>query len=464
VVEVPSGIEIVSTVRGTTTRRLGKDCRPFTAAQQREVLSARGQLDWSAEASSADAKKASEGELERLRRYLGRAGHDEIVEFRDRPMLEALRLLENGKLTNAGALLLLGADDMAEVLPQHDFSYQYRSSPGTEATSLSRGRRPLLAAVEFLLETVEARSEQRPLAMAGGVQLELVDYPARAVRELLVNAFIHRSYQAGGSTDIEHSPESLVIASPGGLVAGVTSDNILTHPSTPRNRLLSEVVAMCRLAEKTGQGIDRAYREMLVAGKSPPTIDDDGLQVRAILQGGIGNDAFVRFVQSLPSRVARDVEVLLALSLLRDRTSVDASRLAESIQRTQPEAQAVLSRMASDPIALLEPTRRTLRKAFPSYRLRNAPLAELARAVTYRRRTLDDIDAKVVEHVEEYGFVTNRTLQRLFDIQLYAARNMLTDLRDRGIIEKIGQARGGPGVRYGPGPKFPGERQAELPL
>src|SRR4051794_28261401 len=109
VVEVPSGIEIVSTVRGTTTRRLGKDCRPFTAAQQREVLSARGQLDWSAEASSADAKKASEGELERLRRYLGRAGHDEIVEFRDRPMLEALRLLENGKLTNAGALLLLGA-------------------------------------------------------------------------------------------------------------------------------------------------------------------------------------------------------------------------------------------------------------------------------------------------------------------------------------------------------------------
>jgi hypothetical protein len=29
-------------------------------------------------------------------------------------------------------------------------------------------------------------------------------------------------------------------------------------------------------------------------------------------------------------------------------------------------------------------------------------------------------------HVQEYGFVTNRTLQRLFDRDLFAARNMLS--------------------------------------
>lgn len=46
-------------------------------------------------------------------------------------------------------------------------------------------------------------------------------------------------------------------------------------------------------------------------------------------------------------------------------------------------------------------------------------------------------------------------LQRLFDRDLYAARNMLHDLRERGLLEKLGTARGGTGVRYGPGPKFP---------
>jgi ATP-dependent DNA helicase RecG len=111
--------------------------------------------------------------------------------------------------------------------------------------------------------------------------------------------------------------------------------------------------------------------------------------------------------------------------------------------------------MAEDDVALLEPTRRTLRRPFPSYRLRNEPLAALARAVGYRRRTIDQLDQKVIEHVREYGFVTNRTLQRLFDRDIYAARNLISDLRERGLLEKVGTARGGPGVRYGPGPKFP---------
>lgn len=65
------------------------------------------------------------------------------------------------------------------------------------------------------------------------------------------------------------------------------------------------------------------------------------------------------------------------------------------------------------------------------------------------------MDAKVVEHVQEYGFVTNKTIQRIFDLGLYPARNLLTDLRDRQILDKIGDARGGPGVKYGPGVKLP---------
>jgi ATP-dependent DNA helicase RecG len=379
--------------------------------------------------------------------------------------VEALRLTgPDRRLTHAGLLLLTDEEELARHLPQYGYSYQFRPTPGSEATSRLRGRRPLLAAAELLLETVAVRSEERPLNLSGGTQVSLVDYPDRAVRELVVNGLIHRSFQADGTVDIEHSPESLVIASPGPLVAGVTSENILTHPSTPRNRLLAEVVSLCRLAERTGQGIDRAYREMLSAGKEPPSIEDSGLHVRAVLEGGIGNDAFVRFVHSLPEALARDLDVLLALALLRNRASLDAPRLAAVNQRSTAEAQQVLVRLADPRIGLLEPTRRTVRKAFPSYRLRSAALAELAHAVTYRRRTLDDTDAKVVAHIDEYGFVTNKTLQRLFDVHVYTARNMLADLRARGIVEKIGEARGGPGVRYGPGTDFPGRRQPQLPV
>jgi ATP-dependent DNA helicase RecG len=199
---------------------------------------------------------------------------------------------------------------------------------------------------------------------------------------------------------------------------------------------------------------------MLRAGKTPPQIEDLNSRVRASLSGGIGNDAFIRFVRDLPAELGGDVDVLIALSLLRDAKSIDAAKLAEAIQRSPMEAQEVLTRLADGEPALLEATRRTLRRPFPTYRLQNQPLVDLARAVTYRRRTtLDGIDEKVIDNVSEYGFVTNKTLQRLFDIDVYAARNMLSDLRDRELLEKIGKARGGPGVKYGPGKKFPKKRR-----
>lgn len=456
IISVIEGIELYANAKGLATRRLGVECLPFPPEQQVEVRRARGQIDWSAEEADASIDELSQVEFERVRRLLSRSGREELATLREQALLEAMRLVTTrGKLTNAAVLIFGSEDVLRRAIPSHGYSYQYRPSPGSEATHATRGNRAIPAAVETLLDLVEVRVEIRPINLAGGIQLSLTDYPSSAVREVVVNALVHRDFPRSGSVDMEHAPERLAIQSPGGLVSGVTPDNILTHPSTPRHRLLGETVALLRLAERTGQGIDRAYREMLRVGKEPPRIEDDGLSVRATLPGGIGNDAFVRFVRDLPDSSSADVEVLITLALLRSTATIDAPRLAQAIQRTPTEAQEVLTRMAAPDSGLLEPTRRTLHKPFPAYRLRNEPLAALARAVSYRRRTIDQIDEKVIEHVQEYGFVTNRTLQRLFDRDLYASRNMLNDLRDRGLLEKMGTARGGPGVRYGPGPKFP---------
>lgn len=459
-IDVLPGVTPHSNAKGAATRRLGTDCLPFTPEQQREVLAARGQIDWSAESAGIGIDDLSQAEFERIRKLLDAAGREQIAQLRDRPLLEAMRLLaEDGSVTRAGALLLCSEEVLRTAISTYGYSYQHRPSPGSEASFRLRGSRPIPAATEVLLETTEARTEVRPLNLAGGVQLTLSDYPRDAVREVVVNGLIHRSFEVDGTVDIEHSPERLLVVSPGGLVAGVTPDNILTHPSTPRHRLLAEAVSFLQLAERTGQGIDRAYREMLRLGKEPPRIEDDpAVAVRAILPGGVGNDAFVRYVRDLPGALSGDVEVLITLSLLRNSETVDAATLARAIQRPTADAQEVLARLADDTYGVLEPTRRTLRKAYPSYRLRNEPLAALARAVSYRRFTLDEIDAKVVEHVREYGFITNKTLQRLFDRDVYAARNMLADLRERQILQKEGDARGGPGVRYVAGSKFPGRK------
>jgi ATP-dependent DNA helicase RecG len=317
--------------------------------------------------------------------------------------------------------------------------------------------RPLLDGVERLLDAVATRSTVHPLNLAGGAQLALVDYPAGAVRELVVNAFIHRNYEATGTVEVEQSPDGLDVWSPGGLVAGVTEHNILTHPSTPRNRLLTETVALLGVAERTGQVIDRAYRELLRLGKQPVVVTDSGAAVRARIEGGRGNDPFARFVAGLAEDRQGDLDTLITLSVLCQRRTVSPKVLAGALQRTAPEAAAVLARLASEDGALAEPTRRG-----GTFRLSPEALVGLGRAVRYHAAVGGDFDVKVAGHLAEYGTITNRTLQRLFDLSVWGARDVLRDLQQRGIVQKVSAARSGPGVQYGPGPNLPKSRRSRL--
>ena len=52
----------------------------------------------------------------------------------------------------------------------------------------------------------------------------------------------------------------------------------------------------------------------------------------------------MKFVRDLPDALSGDAEVLITLALLRGTSTVDASRLAQAIQRTPTDAQEVLAR------------------------------------------------------------------------------------------------------------------------
>lgn len=454
VISVPRAVAPHSNSSGTATRRLGTTCLPFTPDQQREVQIARGQIDYSSQDTDASIGDLSPIEFDRMRRLLRLTEKASLADLSEERLLEALRLVgSDGRIKVAGLVLLGTEEALGRLLPAYGYSYQYRRTQGTEAEARIRGRRPMLDAVDLLMDAAVARVRVHPLNLAGGVQLRLVDYPTDALRELVVNAFIHRSYEAPGTVDIEHTDDRLEVMSPGGLVAGVTPENILSYPSTPRNRLLTEIVEMLQVAERTGQGVDRAYRAMLRNGKEPPRFDDEVVLVRAALSGGAGNDYFARFVANLPESFARDVDVLLAFSWLRAKRALTAPDLARAIQRSVSDAQRVLAELAAE--HFIEPSARSARREFPIYRLRSETIASMSRALAYGHADATDRDQKVIDHVREYGFVTNRTMQRLFDTSISNARNMIAELRNRGILEKIGDARGGPGVKYGPGTKFP---------
>ena len=86
------------------------------------------------------------------------------------------------------------------------------------------------------------------------------DYPEEAIREALLNALVHRDYSFSGSIIINVNDKKMEFISLGGLLPGLSTDDIRIGISQPRNKNLAEVFHRLRLIESYGTGIRRIYK------------------------------------------------------------------------------------------------------------------------------------------------------------------------------------------------------------
>ncbi|MBI2708905.1 MAG: putative DNA binding domain-containing protein [Actinobacteria bacterium] len=459
VLVVPEGLE-VHAVSGRAHHRVGTSCEPMSASEQARLVDDRRGADWSADATARLASEVSPLALAAARQLL-RANPDQqrrtYGELSDADLLRALGVVSStGELLRAGELLFCHGDHRDLIV------YQFRRTAGGEPADVQRLGTPLLLALQRSIELVAARIERTLILLPSGQQVELPDLPEGPTREAIANAVAHRDWRLPDPISIEHSPTRLVVDSPGPLVAGVTVDNILAHPSKPRNRTLIEAIRKLGLAEQAGVGIDRMYRDMIRTGHQPPQITESDY-VRVTLTGGAPNRNVARYVARLPPAIAEDVDAMLVLFTLLTQRTVTAVQLKTVLQKGAEEVEAVLSGLATDEVAMLEPTRQSVRRHMATYRLREQALRELGTAVPYRRRTSDEIDRKIVATVSELGQITNGVVQALLDVKVERASRILADLVDRAILVKTSSHERGPRVTYGPGPRFPARRAAKAP-
>ncbi len=90
-------------------------------------------------------------------------------------------------------------------------------------------------------------------------RVELPDYPEDALREALLNALVHRDYSYSGSIIINVNDSCIEFISIGGLLPGLSADDIRNGISQPRNHKLAEIFHRLRLIESYGTGIRKIY-------------------------------------------------------------------------------------------------------------------------------------------------------------------------------------------------------------
>ena len=166
---------------------------------------------------------------------------------------------ENGKLTNAGALLA----DESPMRQSRIFCTRWNGLDMTNGLGEAMDDVELEGCVIGQLQDAVSfvrNNSQKKWWKENDYREELPDYPERAVTEAIANAIIHRDYmQMGSEIHIDMYDNRLEIYSPGGMMDGrlIQQLNPLTVPSKRRNPLLADFFSRLGLMERRGSGMKK---------------------------------------------------------------------------------------------------------------------------------------------------------------------------------------------------------------
>jgi len=349
VMQIYPGIPPYTDTAGRGKVRIGKDCQPLTGTLRRRIMVETGETDFTAtEISGRLESLISASAMERLRQSAARErAPDDLLRESDRNLLGAIGLIRKGRFLRAG-LLLAGT---TEAIREHFQGYAWthlRMATDTDYSDRADGQDAIPLAMERIIDRIMA---DNPIATVpqGLFHFEIRTYPEIALREAVLNALVHADYRIHGPILLKQFKDRLEISNPGGLPGGITPENILRHEPVPRNPTLVDALTRLRLVNRSNLGVRRMYQALLIEGKEPPSILDEGEAVRVIFRASELSVPFRMFVADEANRGRiLSVEHLLIVQHLLRHPEIDTATAARITQQTEPDARETLSLMETE--------------------------------------------------------------------------------------------------------------------
>ena len=120
-------------------------------------------------------------------------------------------------------------------------------------------------AFQFVLRNIHLGA-----TIVGIYRQDIYEIPPDAIRELIINAMVHRSYLDHGTIQVAVYDNRLEITSPGKLPMGQTMERMKEGYSKIRNEALAHAFAYMNLIEHWGSGIPRIIDKVKAAGLREP--------------------------------------------------------------------------------------------------------------------------------------------------------------------------------------------------
>jgi ATP-dependent DNA helicase RecG len=218
----------------------------------------------------------------------------------------------------------------------------------TQYSDRMDGQEAIPVAIARMLDRIMA---DNPITTVeyGPFHFEYRTYPEIALREAIMNAFCHADYRISSPILVKQYPHKLEIGNPGGFIGGISPENILHHQPVARNPLLVDALTRLRLVNRSNLGVSRMFQAMLIEGKEPPIIQDQGDSVKVLFQGGELSAPFRAFVAEESKRGrGLPVDYLLILQNLLRHPELDTASASRICQRSDAEMREILNEMEVD--------------------------------------------------------------------------------------------------------------------
>lgn len=426
-----------ATTDGRCLKRLGKNSKPFYPDEMSNRYSEIQSSDFSGRIlSDSTEDDINKLEVYKLKEKLkARNPESTLADMDDIAFLRDLALVKsdsgNIKLTVAGLLFVGKEQAINRLFPQAEVIYLHYSESNLEEYDARLDMKaPIISVIDRLSEKIQD-SNRIVNVQVGLFRLEIVDFPEKVFQEALLNALSHRDYQSQGAVYVKHYPDKIVIENPGAFLDGITENNIITHPSVPRNKLIAETLQHLKYVQRTGQGVDIIFREMISSGKPFPEYKSYNDAVSLTIYSAIDDIDFVKFIANEENGLSRSFSLseLMILRYLKDNRKITMSEAESLIQEARDQAQNACNNLKRYGLIELSGN---------EYMLTAKIYDELKNSVDYTKdKAIQYIKARemILEYIRDRGFINNELVRELCGFSQKQARIILQRMRKENLIE-----------------------------
>jgi ATP-dependent DNA helicase RecG len=338
---VPRAMAVASTTDGRYFLRVADQSKPVTGDDVMRLASERSALPWETQTTlqvpRLEADAAMRDKLLQTLRASDRVKAS-VKEKTDDELLDHFQLAQGQTLTNLGVLCVGRQHHRAQLATAPVIQFIKYDEQGRKVNKLvwdDHTQSPMALIEAVWLEVPDFRESYE---LPDGMYRQNVPaFDEIVVRELLVNALVHRPYTQRGDIFLNLHPDRLEVVNPGLLPLGVTPQNVL-HTTVRRNEHMARLFHDLKLMEREGSGFDKIFEVLLTQGRPAPELIEthDRVQVtvrRRILQPGV-----IDFIAKADQTYQLSQRERIALGLLAQHDALTAREFVFRLDLSSTEA------------------------------------------------------------------------------------------------------------------------------